>query len=356
MEKKRVTSHELVTQYLIRIAMYEHKLHAAITINPNALKEADELDRERAPGKVRGPLHGIPIALKDNIHTTEHADHRRRAGVRRPNPALRSDAHQKPARCRRDHHRENRSDRACQLGRRRSQRRCPAITTQSADSATTPTIPAPIRAKRPSTAGRRCKPADRARESAPRRVSGRATWAPIPAAPSSARRIQHAGRHPADHRPHQPLWRDPDHRRPRHRRSDDPNRRRRRHPAGCRSKVPRRTERSGNAPTARRRRAATTRSFSKPTHSKAPASASRARSITTASLLPGENSPRGGLNPEQAKAMAGRDRGPEEAGGRDCRSGRHSQLRRQGPQGQFLVVALLLRRRTRPRATTKIAP
>jgi len=70
MRTGRVTSRELVLQYLTRIALYEDKLHAAITVNPNALKEAEALDRERARGRIRGPLHGIPIALKDNIQTT----------------------------------------------------------------------------------------------------------------------------------------------------------------------------------------------------------------------------------------------------------------------------------------------
>src|SRR5688572_13860640 len=69
--KRRITSKELVRQYLIRIALYEDKLNAAITVNPKALHEAEQRDRERAHGKVRGPLHGIPIALKDNIHTTD---------------------------------------------------------------------------------------------------------------------------------------------------------------------------------------------------------------------------------------------------------------------------------------------
>src|SRR5260221_8643773 len=66
----RVTSRELVRQCLVRIGTYEDKLNAAITVNPKALEEADALDRERAQKKLRGPLHGIPIALKDNIHTT----------------------------------------------------------------------------------------------------------------------------------------------------------------------------------------------------------------------------------------------------------------------------------------------
>jgi amidase len=70
MRDGRATSHQIVQQYLARIAMYEDRLHAAITVNPNALRLADERDRERAQGKLRGPLHGIPIGLKDNVSTT----------------------------------------------------------------------------------------------------------------------------------------------------------------------------------------------------------------------------------------------------------------------------------------------
>ncbi len=67
----RVTSRQIVEEYLVRIATYDRLLRATISVNPRALQEADLLDRERAQGKLRGPLHGIPIALKDNIHTAD---------------------------------------------------------------------------------------------------------------------------------------------------------------------------------------------------------------------------------------------------------------------------------------------
>src|SRR5262245_22322380 len=67
MVEKRLTSRELTQQYLTRIALYDKKFNAVMAVNPNALREADERDRERQLGRVRGPLHGIPIALKDNI-------------------------------------------------------------------------------------------------------------------------------------------------------------------------------------------------------------------------------------------------------------------------------------------------
>jgi amidase len=70
LEDGRTTSRAIVQQYLTRIALYEDRFNATLAVSPDALTDADERDRERAQGKVRGPLHGIPIALKDNVHTT----------------------------------------------------------------------------------------------------------------------------------------------------------------------------------------------------------------------------------------------------------------------------------------------
>ena len=71
MEEGRVTSRQLVEAHLLRIALYEERVNATIAVNAYALSEAGRLDGERAEGRVRGPLHGIPVALKDNIHTTD---------------------------------------------------------------------------------------------------------------------------------------------------------------------------------------------------------------------------------------------------------------------------------------------
>ena len=70
---KRATSVALVDAYFARIAAYDQagpKLNTIIRLNPRAREEAALLDAERAAGRVRGPLHGIPILLKDNFDYT----------------------------------------------------------------------------------------------------------------------------------------------------------------------------------------------------------------------------------------------------------------------------------------------
>ncbi len=67
-----LTSETLVRAYLARIAAYDKQgptINAVIALNPKALREARRLDRERKAGHLRGPLHGIPVVLKDNIDT-----------------------------------------------------------------------------------------------------------------------------------------------------------------------------------------------------------------------------------------------------------------------------------------------
>ena len=66
----RTNSVVLTRAYLDRIAAIDDagpRLDAVIELNPNALADAKRLDEERRDGKVRGPLHGIPVLLKDNI-------------------------------------------------------------------------------------------------------------------------------------------------------------------------------------------------------------------------------------------------------------------------------------------------
>jgi amidase len=66
-----LTSRELTQGYLSRIRDLNPLLHAVIETNPSAIALAAQLDNERRRGQVRGPLHGIPILLKDNIATDD---------------------------------------------------------------------------------------------------------------------------------------------------------------------------------------------------------------------------------------------------------------------------------------------
>src|SRR5438034_2662655 len=63
------TSRSICAAYLARIAELDPKLHAVLETNPEALAIADRLDAERKANRVRGPLHGIPVLVKDNIAT-----------------------------------------------------------------------------------------------------------------------------------------------------------------------------------------------------------------------------------------------------------------------------------------------
>ncbi|HYX75128.1 MAG TPA: amidase [Steroidobacteraceae bacterium] len=70
-----LSSEALVKGYLARVnALDRHgpALHAVLAVNPDAIAQAHALDRERHEHRVRGPLHGIPLLIKDNIETRDH--------------------------------------------------------------------------------------------------------------------------------------------------------------------------------------------------------------------------------------------------------------------------------------------
>ncbi len=70
----QVSSVDLTRAYLARIAAMDRRgptLRAVIAVNPDALAQAKALDAERRAGHVRGPLHGVPVLIKDNIETLD---------------------------------------------------------------------------------------------------------------------------------------------------------------------------------------------------------------------------------------------------------------------------------------------
>ena len=70
----RVSAETLTRSYLARIERYDRRgpqLRAVLALNPQALTAARELDAARRAGQIRGPLHGIPLLLKDNIETRD---------------------------------------------------------------------------------------------------------------------------------------------------------------------------------------------------------------------------------------------------------------------------------------------
>lgn len=75
MEEGQITAKELTMYYLSRIAAYDQAgpcLRSVLEVNPDAIFIAEALDQERLRKGARGPLHGIPILLKDNIETCDH--------------------------------------------------------------------------------------------------------------------------------------------------------------------------------------------------------------------------------------------------------------------------------------------
>ncbi|MGZ3767018.1 MAG: amidase [Mucilaginibacter sp.] len=75
MQNKEYTSRSITELYLKRIDAIDKagpKLNSVIQLNPDALNMADAMDKERKLGKVRGPMHGIPVLIKDNIDTGDN--------------------------------------------------------------------------------------------------------------------------------------------------------------------------------------------------------------------------------------------------------------------------------------------
>ena len=243
----RVTSREIVRQYLQRIGMYEEHAARGDHREPEGAR-AGRRARPRARGREdpRAAARHPDRAEGQRPHDV-HAHHRRRAGVREPGAALRRDADEEPDRRRRDHHRQDRDERAGQLGRRRADADAGQLQ-RGRRPGLQPVRPAQGSARGdvrrpPGAADRRIELRHRHR----RELLGRQRRQrdvgidPQPVEP------EHAGGDQADRRPHQPLRRDSDHRGSGHRRADGEERRRRRDHVRRAGERVARSQRSGDA-------------------------------------------------------------------------------------------------------------
>lgn len=134
----KITSVQIVNEYLAKIDAYNPRLNAFIAVAPRdvLLRAASSLDEERSRGRVRGPLHGIPIVLKvtgaqgqcdpnqahirrigllRDRHESRHDQHRRRMGVQ-GGQGQREQRHRAEAHRRRAHHSgKGEHDRRCAM-------------------------------------------------------------------------------------------------------------------------------------------------------------------------------------------------------------------------------------------------
>ena len=208
MEQGRVTSREIVRQYLDAHRHLRGPAARGDHDQPESAGDADERDRERGGGTGARSAARHPDRAEGQHPHDDHADDGRRAGVRGSRAAVRGDADDEPARRRRDHHRENRADRAGQLGRRRADadarqlqrgRRPGLQPVRSAQGSARGDVRRPSRARhRRIELRRRHRGELLGRQRRDRNVG----VDPEPGEP------EHAGGDQADSRPHQPLRRD----------------------------------------------------------------------------------------------------------------------------------------------------
>ena len=90
MERGQLTSEALTNWYLARIRTIDPKLGSIMELNPDAISIARQRDRERRNRMAKGPLHGIPVVIKDNIDT---ADKMKTTAGRRNHPGSVCESH-----------------------------------------------------------------------------------------------------------------------------------------------------------------------------------------------------------------------------------------------------------------------